>query len=182
MQRFMKKVLVLLVILINCTIPRLTLAYIEETDSILNDKENVIYMIGSAYNRLTDAKITLNVDSYRIYKIDLNDNSKSTFYEVDKRGMDRLLISPDNNYISVTRYEKDLKTEILIVDRKLRSRAQSISVPEGILSYVWSPDSKQIAYMSGVYKEGGAIDSKGIWVYDLEKNEKKKVADAARSI
>lgn len=144
--------------------------------------ENAIYMIGSAYNRLTDAKTTPEEDLYRIYNVDLKSNSKTIFYETDKRSIDRLLLSPDNNYISVTKYEKDLQTEILIIDKKLRIRDQSIIVPDGVLSYVWSPDSKKIAYMAGTYKESGKIELKGIWIYDLEKKEKKKIAGSALKI
>jgi len=181
MEAYMKKAFFALIILMHVLFPSFSHAFIEKTDTILDDKENAIYMIGSAYSQLTDTGKTLK-EGYCVYKVDLKDNSKVIFYEVDKRTMDRLTISPDSNYIAVTRREGELQTEILVIDKKRKISAHSISVPDGILSYAWSPDSKKIAYMTGTYKEYGEINSKGIWLYDLERKEKKKIAEAARSI
>lgn len=180
----MKRYLMIVVSLIGLVMPGIAIAYIERTDTVLSDKDNAVYVIGWVYNRLVGATIRPSDDKYRIYKIDLKDSSKTLLYEADKRTMDRLTLSPDNNYIAVTRGDTYPMKEILIIDKKLRMNEHSIAVPEGILAYAWSPDGKKIAYMTGQHgqAEMGQILSTGIWLYDLKRKEKKKVAASAESI
>jgi dipeptidyl aminopeptidase/acylaminoacyl peptidase len=141
-------------------------------------------MIGSVYNRLTESTIKSKEDSFRIYKIDLASNSKVIFYEINKSTIDSLILSQDNKYIAVTRGEKYPKTEIVIIDKKQRTIKYSINVPEGIIAYAWSPDSKRIAYVTGQPDpaEMRGLISNGVWVYDLEKKEKKKIGQSALAI
>lgn len=177
----MRRAFIIACILFGLTIPRTGLAYLRQTDVIYDDKENVIYMIGWVFNRLTDAKTKSKEDSYRIYKIDLKDNIKTIYYETDQINMDRLIMSPDDSSIAVTRYASQMQTEILIIDKKLKNISYVIAVPEGIVSYVWSPDSKKIAYIAGTLGER-ELNAKGVWVYDLKKGNKKKIADSAQNI
>ena len=180
----MNRCSMMIMIILSLLVPCAAAAYIERKDTVLSGKDNTVYMIGWVSDRLNRAKVRPPENEFRIYQIDLRDNSKTIFYEADKKPMDRLTLSPDNNYIAVTRGETYPMTEILIIDKKLRTRKIAINVDKGILTYVWSPDSKKIAYMTGFrdQAEMGQIISTGIWVYDLEKGEKTKIADTARDI
>lgn len=143
---------------------------------IMDADENAIYIEDLRWGRFTKKSYEIKAP-YKIYKVDLKDNSKAIFYEGDSKGMSWLSMSPDEKFIAVIRGWQRKFAEILVINKKLKVEAVSISDSDGIVRYVWSPDSKKIAYISGVIAERSVVKSTGVWVYDIEKKEKKKIAD-----
>lgn len=148
---------------------------------ILDENENAIYIEDVRLGRFTNKPDIMKVP-YKIYKIDLKDNSTSIFYEGDKKTLSWLSMSPDKKYVAVIKDWQGKNSEVSVIDKKLQISAFSISDPDGIVEYVWSPDSKKIAYISGIIGEGNVVKSTGVWVYDIERKEKKKIANRGSDI
>ena len=142
---------------------------------IMDDDDNAIYIEDLRWGRFAKKSNEIKAP-YKIYKIDLKDNSVVIFYEGDTKGMSWLSMSPDRKYIAVIKDWERKNAEIYVIDKKLKMRSFSISEPDGIVEYVWSPDSKKIAYIAGVIGERNVVKSTGVWVYDIEKKEKKRIA------
>ncbi len=148
---------------------------------ILDDEENAIYIEDFRWGRFTKKSNEVKVP-YKIYKIDLKDNSTMNFYEGDKKSMSWLSMSPDKKYIAVIKDWEGKSAELFVIDKRLKIGAFSIPMPDGIVEYVWIPDSKKIAYVAGIIAERSIVKSTGVWVYDIEKKEKKKIADRGSDI
>jgi Tol biopolymer transport system component len=157
------------------------MAFIKPTDVILDDKQNLVYMIGSSYSAIASS-LSSQEDNNTIYRFDLKNNSKSTFY-LDKGPIDRLSLSPNNEKLSVLRgytgfFEQE--SELVIID--IKEKKEILAFKDAIEKYKWQPDGKRIAYITGGNIEARGFSSTGVWIYDLQTEEKKKIANEALDV
>ena len=68
-------------------------------------------------------------------------------------------ISPDGRFIAVSESTEDYKNSLLIIDRHTGKIIKSINTPENVLvdNPQWSPDNKQIAFISSSEKGEGIM-------------------------
>lgn len=177
----MRKIFMLTVVIGINLIVSFASAYFEPDDHTLNDTGESVFMIGWVYSRITNTRGKIDEDK-EIYKINLSDNSKELFYTTTGKNLDSLLLSPDNEIVSVLKdYEAFKKeSELLLISSKTGTVLASFR--DSIRKYSWSPDGKKIIYITGTEVEGGGIHSDGVWVYDIEKKSKKKISDGADDI
>jgi len=153
-------------------------AGVEPTDIILSDSENSIYMTSCNLSSITDIAQEPACSSI-IYKVNLNNNNKVVFYRDSQ--LDRVQLSPDSNRLAVIRNYYSKTPELLIIDKKEKKEIAHLKAK--IMKYIWSPDSRIILYITGERKKRSRlINSTGVWVYNIEKNEKKMIAEKAQDI
>ncbi len=157
-------------------------AFVRSTDNILDESKNSVYMIGWVYARLSSLPRASN-DTSQIYNFDLNKNVKNAYYQFSDGVIDRLILSPDAKLIALLRgYTGWLgqQSELIILDKERRQEV--LSFRDEIADYKWSPDSNKIVYITGGDVEGRGFRSTGVWVYDLQKKEKIKIAEKANDV
>lgn len=179
----MKKTL-LIMMLLSLTLGALkstARAYVQPTDCILDSDNMVIYMVGGNYLRLLS--LPYNIDDFDvIYKIDLKDSTREVIYRGVNLRMDKLTLSPDYKYIAAIKGSGSfIKTNEMLIITKDEGK-EVVTFKDDIRKYTWSPDGGKIAYITGEDIESRGLNSTGVWVYDIAKNEKKKVAVKANDI
>lgn len=101
-------------------------------------------------------------------------------------------VSPDDSLLAVIitkkgkisiekkGYEVLPKNNLIILDR---NGNLLYTFEEDIRKVAWSPGSDKLACIAGTYHEGGfGFTPTGVWVYDINTGEKKKIAERARQI
>jgi dipeptidyl aminopeptidase/acylaminoacyl peptidase len=159
-----------------------SIAFVLTSDRVLDENENAIYMIGWVYSRIVSHQREPNDDG-QIYRINLSNNTKEIYYELPGAKLDRLLLSPDSKYIAVLKGHSGWLgqlSELLIINTK--DKKDVLSFKDEIGLYKWSPDGKKIVYITGGAVESRGFLSTGVWVYDLDKKEKVKIADKANDV
>jgi len=156
------------------------LASYKSTDTVLNN-EGSYYVIGSIYNGfLTDWKNTK--EGNKIYEVNTVKKNAKVIYQTNIK-LSRLELSPDNKYIAVLKGYTgwlDKESELTIID--IEEKKEILSFKDAIGKYRWSPDSKKIIYITGGRIESLGFHSTGVWIYDLETKEKKKIAEKAKKV
>ncbi len=178
MKDLLRMMLLLCVTMFNTQ----AIAYIEPTDNILNDEENAIYIIGWIYSRVTSSPREPGSNNI-VYKIDLKDNSKAVFYDAGSATIDRLTLSPNKQYISVLKGYSGWfgsVSELSIID--IKETREIDAFKDEIGKYKWNPNGDKIVYITGGDVEGRGFRSKGVFVHEIGKKEKKKIANKAKDV
>lgn len=176
----MKILKILLTILFMLLFGTAVNAAIVASDHNLGSDDS-LYILGWVYSRI-DSSFHDSNEANTIYKINLKDNSKSIVYQGPGKSLSELSLSPDNKLISVLKDHEDFKpqSELLIID--VASGTVKDNFKDRIRIYTWSPDSKKILYITGIEIEGAGLSPEGVYIYDIDKKSKKKIADGAQSI
>jgi len=153
-------------------------AFAKATDIVIHD-EKAVYMLEGVYHKFT----SFPVKSYnfkKIIKINLQDNSEETFFTSSK-SLSRLNLSPDNKHLAVLKGcsgEVENMCEIAIIN--IKEKREVLTFKDKFNRYRWSPDGGKIIYINNEWNESISFFSKGIWIYDIEKREKRKIAEMGR--
>lgn len=157
----------------------MAMSIIDPKDNILDVEENNIYLLGCSYDYVVSPLKQIS-NCNEVYQISLTEKKNIKYY--DGYNFARLTLSPNLKYFSVLydyhTYEKN--NQLYIIDKNKHEKL--LSIKDDIRIYRWSPDSKKIAYITGEYFEDQGLVSNGVWVYDIEKREKKKIAEKAKDI
>ncbi len=127
-------------------------------------------------------------DEYRkklntIFKYNFSGSRQEIFYE-GNQCLYQLETSHDGEYFSVLAggVSKVNVETLLIIDRK---GSKLIELSDKIREYTWHPKRNSIFYTSGdLIREGDdfTISSRGIWCYDVEKREKRKLSEKGMNV
>jgi len=123
-----------------------------------------------------------NEDLSLAYKIDLVRKEIVPFYQRTEKptGISDLVTSPDGRKIAVAYMKKS--DSVYEFERIIVTPVGEllVSIPTA-LNCAWSPDSSKLAYVSASYETEEVVPT-GVWVYDLETKQSRKLNDRGRVI
>jgi WD40 repeat protein len=111
-----------------------------------------------------------------IYKHNIDKKEMSKFYDGECSLWD-VQISTNNDQISALCALEDKPNNLIVFGRE---GEKVLVLSEDVHEYAWHPNGNQILYMTGVKKSRGDdifIQSTGVWIYDIKREEKKKIVE-----
>jgi hypothetical protein len=116
-------------------------------------------------------------DKNTLYMQDLTTGVKFKVFEAINGWLHSYLLAPSGTAIAVqVNYEKDghFNPRLLL----LTAAGKEITAFTGTYDFAWSPDSRFLAYTTGVSEgEGGEVRGTGTWLYDHQARSARKIFD-----
>lgn len=127
-------------------------------------------------------------DKRIIYKLSLDQNPPEEFYR-SEFPLKNTTISPDIKYLASMQLhvrEKQIRSDysvpvnnLIIID--VSGNLVKL-IDDDVRKFVWSPDGKKIAYITGTYRESKRFKSTGTFLWDIEKRNKTQLNEGSAYI
>ncbi len=167
------KVAPLLLLTFSLLIPNVTHAGFLDRRGVYVDDTNTFYFDGGSANSWTVQKGHYNDNS--IYKCDIATKKVDVFISTLGK-ISALTLSPDSKFMAFIE-ETSKNKALIVIDRRGKNK---VKIEGQVQHYTWGKDDIKLYFITGRLEEGPEtvhLIPSGVWIYDLDKQSRTKIAD-----